>query len=38
MSADSSYVLTNIIEKSREQDKPGWKPDEYFELFAAQQT
>jgi hypothetical protein len=38
MSADSSYVLTNIIEKSRQQDKPGWKPDEYFELFAAQQT
>jgi hypothetical protein len=38
MSADSSYVLKNIIEKSRQQDKPGWKPDEYFELFAAQQT
>jgi AIPR protein len=38
MSADSSYVLRNVIEKSRLQDKPGWKPDEYFELFAAQQT
>ena len=38
MSADSSYVLKNIIEQSRRQDKPGWKPDEYFELFAAQQT
>jgi hypothetical protein len=38
MSADSSYVLKNVIEKSRQQDKPGWKPDEYFELFAAQQT
>ena len=38
MSADSSYVLKSIIEKSRQQDKPGWKPDEYFELFAAQQT
>lgn len=38
MNADSSYVLKNVIEKSRAQDKPGWKPDEYFELFAAQQT
>src|ERR1700676_535038 len=38
MSADSSYVLKNVIEKSCQQDKPGWKPDEYFELFAAAQT
>jgi hypothetical protein len=38
MSADSSYVLKHVIEKSRLQDKPGWKADEYFELFAAQQT
>jgi hypothetical protein len=38
MTADSSYVLKSIIEKSRQQDKPAWKPDKYFELFAAQQT